>query len=95
MPTSDKNLVKFNQGENQMNKSEFLYPRSRYYGKGTPENIAFDAKLQDFSQQVNYISNLQTAGKISSKLAYLKVEELWEQLENTKKQLDAAKRSQI
>lgn len=76
-----------------MHKSEFLYPRSRYYGQATPENIAFDAKLQEFSQQINYISNLQTAGKISSTVAYLKVEELWEQLEEMRKQLNIVKNS--
>lgn len=78
-----------------MNKSEFLYPRSRYYGKATPENVAFDAKLQEFSHKINYISGLQTAGKISAKLAYLQVQELWQQLEDTKKELDRAKKAQI
>ncbi|MGB3509125.1 MAG: hypothetical protein WBA93_07765 [Microcoleaceae cyanobacterium] len=77
-----------------MNKSELLYPRSRYYGKATPGNIDFDAKLQEFSQQVNYISNLQTAGKFSPKVAYLKIEELWQQIENIKKQLDMVKKDE-
>ncbi|MDJ0557329.1 MAG: hypothetical protein QNJ68_23350 [Microcoleaceae cyanobacterium MO_207.B10] len=78
-----------------MKKSDFLYPKSRYYGKATPENIAFDAKLQEFSQQVNYISNLQTAGKISPRTAYLKVEALWQKLEKSKENLDIYKRTKI
>ena len=67
-----------------MNQYNFLYPQSSYYGKVTPKNIAFNGKLQEFSHKVNYISGLQTAGKISAILAYLKVEELWQDLEKIK-----------
>ena len=49
-----------------MNQYNFLYPQSSYYGKVTPKNIAFNGKLQEFSHKVNYISGLQTAGKISA-----------------------------
>ncbi|MDE5105883.1 MAG: hypothetical protein O4808_01995, partial [Trichodesmium sp. St17_bin3_1_1] len=56
-------------------------PRS---GKSHPEDIAFNEKLQKFSHQLNYIIGLQTAGKISAILAYLQVQELWEELEQVK-----------
>jgi hypothetical protein len=68
-------------------KSEFLYPRSRYYGKVQPENLVFNANLQEFAQQVSYICNLETSGKISSEEAYQKIRVLWKQLKRTKKQL--------
>jgi len=68
-------------------RSDFLYPRSRYYGKVKPENLVFNANLQEFAQQVSYICNLETAGKISSEEAYYKIRTLWKQLKQTKKQL--------
>ncbi len=78
-----------------MNKHEFLYPQSSYYGKETPENIAFNQKLQEFSHKLNYISGFQTAGKIPPRLAYLQVEELWQELEETKEKLDNRKKTQL
>ena len=68
-------------------RSEFLYPRSRYYGKIKPENLVFNANLQEFAQQVSYICNLETAGKLSPDEAYEKIRGLWKQLKKTKKQL--------
>lgn len=70
-----------------VNRSEFLYPRSRYYGKVKPENLVFNANLQEFAQQVGYICNLETAGKMGSEEAYEKIHQLWKQLKRTKKQL--------
>ncbi len=75
-----------------MDKHEFIFPHSSYYGKETPENIAFNKTLQEFSHKVNYISGLQTAGKIPARLAYLLVEELWKELKQTKEKLDNAKK---
>lgn len=49
-----------------MDKNSFLYPRYRYYGDVYPENLVFNANLQEFSQKISYISALKTAGKISS-----------------------------
>ncbi|MGP1375400.1 MAG: DUF7219 family protein [Almyronema sp.] len=70
-----------------MNTSDFLFPRSRYYGPPTSENIAFDAELQVFSQRVSYIFNLQTAGKLSPQEAYQEVKLAWKSLKRKKKQL--------
>jgi len=33
---------------------DFLYPRSRYYGQVKPENLVFNANLQEFAQRVSY-----------------------------------------
>jgi hypothetical protein len=73
--------------ETMSEKSDFLYPRSRYYGKFTPENLAFDANLQEFTQKVNFICGLETGGKISPEEAYQEIKSLWKDLKKTKKQL--------
>jgi hypothetical protein len=67
-----------------MNRDEFLYSRSRYSGAVKPEDLIFNANLQEFAQRVSYISNLETAGKIQPQEAYQKVEQLFEQLERSR-----------
>jgi len=64
----------------------FIYPRSRYYGQVKPENLVFNANLQEFAQRVSYICNLETAGKLSPEESY-QIRDLWEQLKRSKKQL--------
>lgn len=68
-------------------KEDFLYPRSRYYGQVKPENLVFNANLQEFAQKVSYICNLETSGKMSPEEAYDRIKALWKQLKHTKKQL--------
>ncbi|MBD2168685.1 hypothetical protein H6G04_30355 [Calothrix membranacea FACHB-236] len=65
----------------------FLYPRSRYYGRVKPQNLVFNANLQEFSQKVGYISCLETNGKLSPEEAYQKIEKMWEQLKKSKIEL--------
>lgn len=67
--------------------NNFLYPRSRYYGTVKPENLVFNANLQEFAQRASYICNLETAGKLSPEEAYNQIKSLWEQLKQSKKQL--------
>ncbi|MEO1432259.1 MAG: hypothetical protein AAFS12_06945 [Cyanobacteria bacterium J06632_19] len=69
------------------NKENFLYPISRYYGQLKPENLVFNANLQEFAQKVGYIVNLQTSGKITSEEAYRQVKALWKKLKHSKKEL--------
>lgn len=69
------------------NKSDFLHPHFSYYGDIKPENLVFNANLQEFAQSVNYICSLETNGKISSEEAYQKIKQLWKNLKNSKKQL--------
>ncbi|MBW4663300.1 MAG: hypothetical protein KME01_03725 [Chroococcus sp. CMT-3BRIN-NPC107] len=69
------------------NKTDFLYPRSRYYGQVKPENLVFNANLQEFAQKVGYICNLETAGKLSPEDSYEKIRALWKQLKRSKQQL--------
>lgn len=69
----------------RVSKSNFLHPKSRYYGEFTPEYLAFNANLQEFAQKIGYISALQTGGKLSPEQAYKQVKYLWKQLKQTKK----------
>ncbi|MBD2627137.1 DUF7219 family protein [Trichormus variabilis] len=70
------------------NLTDFLYPRHRYHGQFKPEYLVFNSNLQEFSQRVNYICNLQTAGKLSPEDAYTQIKMLWKQLKTAKKQME-------
>lgn len=72
---------------NQRDKDRFLYPQSRYYGQVKPENLVFNANLQEFSLRVGYISCLETSGKLSPDEAYKQMKALWKQLKHSKKEL--------
>ncbi|MFQ4144290.1 hypothetical protein [Chlorogloeopsis sp. ULAP02] len=70
-----------------VNKDNFLYPKGRYYGQVKPENLVFNANLQEFAQKVSYICNLETSGKIPPEEAYEQIKALWKGLKRSKKQL--------
>jgi len=69
---------------NQENQESFIYTRYRYYGRVKPENLAFNANLQEFSQKIAYIVNLETNGKLPPGDAFNQIQELWEQLTRSK-----------
>ena len=69
-------------------KENFLFPHSTYRGKFTPENLLVNANLQEFAQQVSYICNLETNGKISTEDAYLKIKALWKRLKKSVQNLN-------
>ena len=81
MPKNDET-----KSDNQA-KEDFLMPRSQYYGEFTPQNLAFNANLQEFAQRVSIICNLETGGKISSAEAYRDIKKLWKDLKASKKNL--------
>ncbi|NEQ97003.1 MAG: hypothetical protein F6K30_09800 [Cyanothece sp. SIO2G6] len=64
-----------------MGKDQFLYPQSRYYGTFTPQNLAFNANLQEFANRISIICGLETNGKITPKEAYEQIKQLWEELD--------------
>ncbi len=70
-----------------MDMTSFLLPRSRYRGPVKPENLVFNANLQEFSQRVTFISSLETNGKISPEDSYQQIKTLWEQLSRSYTQL--------
>ncbi|MEH2289453.1 DUF7219 family protein [Nostoc sp.] len=72
---------------NSQDKNSFFYPRSRYYGKFRPENLVFNANLQEFSQKISYITSLETGGKLSQEEAYQQIKSLWKELKHSKRQL--------
>ncbi|MBE9062737.1 hypothetical protein [cf. Phormidesmis sp. LEGE 11477] len=65
----------------------FVTPRSKYQGKFTPQNLAFNANLQEFAQRVSLICGLETGGKVSSAEAYKDIKKLWKNLKASKKNL--------
>ncbi len=71
----------------KMNKDKFLYPRDRYYGQVKPENLVFNANLQEFYLRVSYITALETNGKLSPEESYSQIKAAWKQLKLSKKQL--------
>ena len=71
----------------KMDKNQFLYPRHHYAGKVKPENLVFNANLQEFSQKVAYTIALETNGKISPHQAYKNIKSLWKELKRSKKNL--------
>lgn len=69
------------------NTNDFLYPRHSYHGKIKPENLVFNSNLQEFSQKINYICNLETGGKLPPEKAYKQIKSLWKELKRSKKEL--------
>ncbi|WP_413167265.1 hypothetical protein ACL6C3_11280 [Capilliphycus salinus ALCB114379] len=65
---------------------KFLYPRYKYRGEATPENIAFDGQLQEFAAQVNMIAGLHTGGKLSSQESYQRLKQYWKQVKTARQQ---------
>jgi hypothetical protein len=68
-------------------RSNFVSPCSRYYGQVKPENLVFNANLQEFSHRVSLITSLQSNGKLSPEESFQQIESLWHKLETSKDQL--------
>lgn len=64
-----------------------MMPQSSYHGEFTPQNLAFNANLQEFAQRVSIICSLETGGKVSSVEAYEDIKKLWKELKASKKNL--------
>lgn len=73
--------------EPNRSKDEFLYPRGRFRGEFTPENLTFDANLQEFAQRVALICGLENGGKLPPKSAYQQIKDLWQELKLSKENL--------
>lgn len=70
-----------------MDRSEFLYPRGSYRGTVKPENLVFNANLQEFANRVSLISGLQTNGKLTPEESFDQIKSLWKQLKRSKREL--------
>ena len=71
-----------------MDKDDFLYPRSYYRGEFDRKSLIFNANLQEFSQTIGYIANLQTGGKMTPFQAYQEIKLAYKRLKHSKKELD-------
>jgi hypothetical protein len=69
----------------------FLYPNSHYNGQFKPENLVFNANLQEFSQKIGYICSLETGGKLTPEESYQQIKRLWKDLKRSKKELGIGK----
>jgi len=58
-------------------KQQFLHSRSPYYGRPDADAVEVNQHLQDFAQQVGYVCNLHTGGRLSSQEAFEQLERLW------------------
>jgi hypothetical protein len=68
-------------------REQFLFPRSKYYGEFTPQNLAFNANLQEFARRVEFICSLETNGKLAPSEAYNQIKNLWKALKTSKTEL--------
>lgn len=73
----------------------FLYPHASYRGEVKPENLVFNANLQEFAQKVSYLCNMETAGKITPERAYQEIKQLWKELKRSKKELGIGENEKI
>lgn len=73
--------------ESDNRKDEFINPKSKFYGEFTPENLVFNANIQEFANQVSLICALETNGKVTPQEAYKRIKQMWKELKNSKKQL--------
>lgn len=72
-------------------KDKFLAPHYQYRGEVKPENLVFNANLQEFAHKVSIVCNLETAGKLTPEEAYQQIKDLWKQLKSSKKELGIGK----
>ncbi|NJR50485.1 MAG: hypothetical protein HC780_13880 [Leptolyngbyaceae cyanobacterium CSU_1_3] len=71
----------------EIEKENFFAPIGRYRGEFSPENLAFNANLQEFASRVSLLCGLETGGKIPPEEAYKEIKHLWSQLKESKKLL--------
>lgn len=80
-------MANLNPSPERQDADQMLFPRSRYYGEFSPQNLTFNANLQEFAHRVGYISSLNTGGKISPEEAYQQIKGLYQQLKQSKQGL--------
>lgn len=68
-------------------KDRFLNPISNFRGEFSPQNLAFNANLQEFTNRISIICALETGGKISSNEAYQQIKDLWIKLDASRQNL--------
>jgi hypothetical protein len=76
-----------NNDDRSQDKDQFLYPTSSYCGEFTPENLVFNANLQEFAQRASFVCGLESNGKLTPQEAYEEIKKLYKELKASKKEL--------
>lgn len=66
----------------------FLYKKHTYNGQFNPDNLIFNANIQEFACKTSYVSSLQTGGKLSPEEAYKQIKASWKELKRSRKMLE-------
>ena len=74
-------------GSGKFDQGNSPYSYSSYRGGFIPEDIIFNTNLQGFARRVEVICGLQTGGKISSDTAYNQIQQLYQQLKQSRELL--------
>lgn len=53
---------------------------TRYQGEFSPQHLAFNANLQEFTHRVNQIVSAQGQGRMTDSDALRQIEQLWQEL---------------
>lgn len=65
-----------------------IVPLCRYCGHVTSGNVDLYIKLQNFAQEIGYISGLEASGKISPEKAHQDIKALWQEFKASKNELE-------
>jgi hypothetical protein len=53
----------------------------------SPQEMIFDANLEEFATKIGFICGLESNGKIKANEAYDRIKQLWKQLKRSKRNL--------
>lgn len=70
-----------------MDSFDCIFVHRPYQGYFSIKNLLFNSNLQEFTQYVSYIANLEKHGKLPTEEAYIKIDALFEQLQRTSQEL--------
>ncbi|MDZ8049984.1 MAG: hypothetical protein RMX68_030745 [Aulosira sp. ZfuVER01] len=73
---------------NNTDKDRLFSTYTREYAQIKAENLEFTLNLREFSQRVEFITCLETNGKLSTEEAYKQIKALWQELKKSKKVRD-------
>jgi hypothetical protein len=71
-------------GPKRSSGSDAVFPFGPYQGQFSLENLAFNANLQEFTQQAQIIADSYGQGHLDSDGALHQLEQLWQQLKASK-----------
>lgn len=71
----------------EQDRDKFISPLAKYQGEFSPQQLAFNANLQEFAQRVSLLCSLETNGKVSAQDTYKEIKQLWKSLKTSKQEL--------